>query len=144
MLEKLLLIVFIDVEEVRWIEPSHGEEIVLSPSGELFPKTSQMYPESIFTRDVIHSEEMIDSLPWQKRAQPLWCETPVVKPVYVPHVLSVPLIIILLWNYCGRSLLNSCCPSSIRCTPTPSLFFLCGIRFVSWWQHFLLFLAGYS
>jgi hypothetical protein len=68
MLEELLLIVFIDVEKVRWIEPSHGEEIVLTLSGELFPETSQMYPEGVFTRDVIHPEEVIDSLPWQKCA----------------------------------------------------------------------------
>ena len=51
----LLLIVLIDVEEVSRVEPGDREEVILILFGEFLLKTSEMYPESIFPSDVVHT-----------------------------------------------------------------------------------------
>ena len=52
-----------------------------------------MYPEGIFPGDVIHTEEVVDSLPGQKCAEPLGREATIVKPVDVPGGVISPALV---------------------------------------------------
>jgi hypothetical protein len=80
-----LLIVLVNVEEISGVEPGHREKIVLPLPREFFAETTQMYAESIFPGNVIHTEKVIDALPGKKCAEPLWCEATIIKPVNVPR-----------------------------------------------------------
>ena len=89
----LLLIVLVDVEEVRRIKPCHREKVVLPLPREFFPKTAQMYPKGIFPRNIVHTEKVVHTLPWHKCAKPFWGEASIIEPVDVPgSIVSFALV----------------------------------------------------
>lgn len=94
-LVQFLLIVFIYIVEICWVKPGNWEKIEVTFSWKLLFKSSQMYTESVFPRYIIHTQEMIDPLPWKQSAEPLWCEASIVKPVDVPraHFVSLAKIV---------------------------------------------------
>jgi len=73
--------------QVLWVEPCLREEAILV--GELFQKTLQMDRKSIFTSDVVHPDEMVDSLVGLQLGEEVGGYA-MVLPTYVPvQVLGV-------------------------------------------------------
>ncbi len=83
----LLLIVFDYVEEVGGVEPCDGEEVVLALLGEFLAETPQVDPQRVLSRDVVHTQEVVHSLPGEEGAEPLWRQTTVIEPVDVPRAV---------------------------------------------------------
>lgn len=57
-------VVFLQLVQVSWIEPRVWKKVVLR--SEFFSEFSQMNAKRILSRNVIHSQKVIDSLVWQK------------------------------------------------------------------------------
>ncbi len=133
----LLLIIFDDIEEISWVKPSYWEKIVLSFLWEFFSKTTQVYTQSIFARNIVHSQEVVDALPRLKCAQPFRSQATIIKPVYIPRsIISLALIIIIFHRH--LTIILSIC---YRISSTTSIVIVV-IRWSLWWLLFTLNCLG--
>jgi hypothetical protein len=90
-----------------------------------------VYSESIFSGDIVHTKEVVHSLPWKKCAEPLWCQAPIIKPVNIPwRIVSFTFV----WPQCqeiagcrqGRSISLSGASPCVLLIPDLQLPFLPG------------------
>ena len=89
-LVSLLFRIFLDVVELRWVDPSLGEE--LEVIWELLLESLKVHAQSTLPTDVVHAQEVVNSLLAREADQEVGCHAavgpenvPVVRVVVVEH-----------------------------------------------------------